>query len=102
MALVTSQGPGQPLARLWPAPTPQADAHPPHAQTPGSTETAASALLSADLWLTCPWGPQSSLGPVTSRATGYRDGPRGGEEPKGRRRSASGGPLLMPGLGVGS
>lgn len=60
MALVTSQGPGQPLARLWPAPTPQADAHPPHAQTPGSTETAASALLSADLWLTCPWGHRAA------------------------------------------
>lgn len=32
---------------------------PPHAQTPGSTETAASALLIADLRLTCPRGPQS-------------------------------------------
>ena len=51
---------------------------PPHAQTLGSMETAASALLIADLQLTCPQGPQTARVQSRPRLPGTVKGPEWG------------------------
>lgn len=81
--------PGTPAASVYP---PRQMPVPPHAQTPGSTETAASALLIADLQLTCSRGPQTARVQSRPELPGTAMGP----EDRRSLRGTPGQPLRGP------